>query len=222
MRQELGEWLEETACRAGLGEVPAPLRTAALVLGAAAIILAVVWWGRPPATADAGGRPDPRAEEPGEAATGRSLASEAATVAVHVVGAVGAPGVYALRSGARVADAIAAAGGATPEADQAAVNLARVVSDGEQIAVPVRGQAGATQVPGAAGSGATGPGGRVDLNSADAAQLDALPGVGPSTAAKIVADREANGPFRSVEDLMRVTGIGAKRFEALKDLVVVR
>jgi competence protein ComEA len=146
------------------------------------------------------------------------------SVTVHVVGAVARPGVYALPAGARCADAVAAAGGLLGPADQSAVNLARVVADGEQIVVPVVGEAPAGGALGAGGRGGAGAvsGGKVDLNTATVADLDTLPGVGPATAAKIVADREENGPFRTPEDLMRVPGIGAKRFDVLKGLVSVR
>ena len=123
-------------------------------------------------------------------------------VVVHVAGAVRHPGVYTLADGARVADAIAKAGGPTRRGDPNAVNLAAAVTDGEQVLVPV------------AGTAAT-----VHLNSADAAALDALPGVGPATAERILAWRDANGGFRSVDDLEQVPGIGPARLEALRGLV---
>jgi competence protein ComEA len=168
----------------------------------------------------------------GGAAAGSSVATESASVTVHVVGAVRMPGVYTLHKGARAADAVQAAGGFLGDAAPAALNLARLVEDGEQVVVPTAAEvaAGATAGSpgggaGAAGAGAGGAaavGGKVNLNTANATQLDALPGVGPATAAKIVADRETNGPFRSPDDLMRVPGIGAKKYDALKDLVTVR
>ena len=165
------------------------------------------------------------ATEPGASETATATA---ATVVVHVVGAVARPGVYTLPSGSRVSDAVAAAGGATGNAAEEGVNLARVLADGEQVrmltkdevAAGVKAGGGGAAGTGAGGGGAT-AGGKVDLNRATAAELDALPGVGPSTAQKIVDDREANGPFKKVEDLMRVSGIGQKKFDALKDLVTV-
>jgi len=132
---------------------------------------------------------------------------------VHILGEVRRPGLYALRDGDRAVDAVAAAGGFTEAADAAGLNLARFVSDGEQIIVPAIGEAPA------AGSG--GVPGKVNLNTADAALLDTLPGVGPATAAKIIAWREQNGRFESIEDLLDVGGIGEAKFESLRDLVTV-
>jgi competence protein ComEA len=141
------------------------------------------------------------------------------TVTVHVVGEVRHPGVYELPAGARARDAVDAAGGLLGAAEQEAVNLARVLTDGEQLTVPRHGAAPTANPAGPGGVPAAG--GKVDLNTATAAELDTLPGVGPSTAAKIVADRTSNGPFRSVDDLMRVSGIGPAKFDSLKDLVRV-
>jgi competence protein ComEA len=133
---------------------------------------------------------------------------------VDVAGPVRRPGLYRLPNGRRVNDAVAAAGGATARADLAAVNLAAPLADGEQIVVPARGRAGAAA---AVGGAAAGP---VDLNSATPEQLDSLPGIGPSTAAKIVAYREQHGAFRSLAELDAVPGIGAGRLAQLKGLVL--
>ena len=111
-------------------------------------------------------------------------------------------------------DAVAAAGGFTDAADAGGVNLARFVSDGEQIVVPAVGAA-SVAAPGLTGDG------RVNLNTADAATLDTLPGVGPATAAKILAWRERNGRFEAIEDLLDVGGIGEAKLDALRDLVTV-
>jgi competence protein ComEA len=150
-----------------------------------------------------------------------SAPSAPSSVTVHVVGEVRHPGVYELPGGARAIDAVDAAGGLLGDAEQSAVNLARVVADGEQIAVPRQGEAstGATGAGTSAGTSAGTAGAKVDINTATAEQLDALPGVGPATAAKIIADRTSNGPFRNVDDLMRVPGIGPAKFDALKDLI---
>ena len=154
-----------------------------------------------------------------------------APLRVHVGGAVAAPGVYDLAEGARVLDAVEAAGGFAEGAARDALNLARAVSDGEQVVVPSEADIAAQDVASAgaggaaAGAGASaaagGAGGKVNINTASAAQLDTLPGVGASTAETIVADREANGPFKTVEDLKRVSGIGDKKFAALADAICV-
>ena len=133
---------------------------------------------------------------------------------VHVLGAVEHPGLYQLREGDRAVDAVAAAGGFTEGADQAQLNLARFLVDGEQISVPVIGE-----VPVAAPG--TAVGGKVNINTADGPTLETLPRVGPSMAERIIAWRESNGNFTAIEDLMSVTGIGDKTFEGLKDLVTV-
>ena len=129
---------------------------------------------------------------------------------VDVSGAVEAPGLVELTMGARVADAIDAAGGASADAVLDDLNLARHVNDGEQIVVPHKGDAEAAE-----------GGGPVNLNRANAEQLEQLPGVGPVLAERIVADREANGPFASVEDLGRVQGVGDAIVGALADLATV-
>ncbi len=148
------------------------------------------------------------------AARTTSAAPVPASVYVHVAGAVGAPGLYSLPARARVADAIAAAGGFTPDADRGAVNLARLVQDGEQVAVPVMG------APPPAGP-APGADALVDLNSADAAALEMLPGIGPALAARILAWREENGRFAAVDDLLDVPGIGEKLLAGLREAVRV-
>ncbi len=157
-------------------------------------------------------------------------------LAVHVTGAVRRPAVVRLSEGARVADAVAAAGGLADDASPD-LNLAAPLADGSQVVVPRQGEAAADAVrappaagPGAAGGGAAasagaggGPaGGAIDVNRADAAALDALPGVGPALAARIVAWRTANGPFRSPEDLLSVSGIGDRTLERLRGAIVVR
>ena len=144
------------------------------------------------------------------------------TVVVHVVGQVVAPGLVWLRAGSRVSDAVAAAGGAAPGADLAAVNLARVVGDGEQIVVPapVPGAAPGAVAGPAAGTGASsGPAALVDLNTADLAALDALPGIGPVLAQRILDWRGKHGRFSDVAELGEVPGIGDKLLAQLRDLV---
>ena len=148
------------------------------------------------------------------AAPRATTATSATALFVDVVGAVRRPGLYRLPDGSRIADALRRAGGATRRADLALVNLAAPVSDGVQVVVPVRGSG----APSAAGGGAA-PAGPVHLNSATLEQLDALPGVGPVTAQKILDYRQKNGPFTSVDDLDAVPGIGPARLDTLRDLV---
>ncbi len=154
----------------------------------------------------------------------RARPAPAAQLVVDVVGAVRRPGLYRLAEGARVADAVRRAGGATRRADLAAVNLAAPLADGQQVVVPLRPsplQAGAAAGPAApGGSAATAATGvKVSLSSATAEQLDALPGIGPVTAQRIVEWRATHGPFRSVDALDEVPGIGPARIEQLRDLV---
>lgn len=149
-------------------------------------------------------------------ARGDGLAAEAAPrLFVHVVGAVRRPGLFRLKDGARVADAVARAGGPSRRADLSAVNLAAPLVDGQQVIVPSRGPDGA---PAALG-GASAPGAKVSLASATVEQLDELPGIGPVTAQKIVDWRTTHGPFRSVDDLDDIPGIGPARIEQLRELV---
>lgn len=147
----------------------------------------------------------------------------AGTLYVHVSGAVARPGLYRLEGGARLVDAVAAAGGFADEADDSGVNLARTVSDGEQVVVPVKGEA--AMGSGGAGAGGAGGGGagdaRINLNTATVAELDTLPRVGPAIAQRIVDWRTTNGRFSAVDDLLSVPGIGEKMLESLRPLVVL-
>lgn len=161
-----------------------------------------------------------------------SSSPPAGVVVVHVVGAVQQAGVVSLGAGSRVSVAIDRAGGATAEADLARLNLARVVVDGERLYVP---KVGETEVPAALDDAGAAPGAGtggaaggsddgdavVDLNSADQAALETLPGIGPSLAGRILEWREEHGRFVSVEDLLDVSGIGDGRFADLRDRVRV-
>lgn len=144
-------------------------------------------------------------------------------LAVHVAGAVVVPGVYLLPSGARVVDALDAAGGPRATADLSRLNLAAPLSDGEQVYVVVFGEDPPPAVSiGAAGDeGPTGSEQLIDVNRADAAALEELPGIGPTLAAAIVQHREDHGPFDSIDALLDVPGIGDAKLGALRDLVTV-
>jgi competence protein ComEA len=156
----------------------------------------------------------PPAAAPTETATAAPTA-----VVVDVVGAVRRPGLYRLAQGARIADAVARAGGATAKADLALINLAAPLADGEQVIVPRRG-APALGAPAGAGSAAgTAASGPVHLSTATLEQLDSLPGIGPVTAQKILDYRQKHGAFTSVDELDAVSGIGPARLDQLKDLV---
>jgi competence protein ComEA len=150
-----------------------------------------------------------------------AASNTSATVVVSVIGLVARPGLVTLPTGARVAQAVEAAGGLLPEADSASINLAAVISDGEQVAVGRPGAGAAAGAP--AGSGSTGAptGGPVNLNTAGVADLDALPGIGPVLAQRIVDYRTQEGPFRSVEQLDDVPGIGPAIAAALAKRVTV-
>lgn len=169
-----------------------------------------------------------------DSATAASQA-EPTRVLIHVDGAVASPGVYALAlADPRVEDAVEAAGGLAQDADTTSLNLAAPVADGTKVHVPRQGEAsqgtsdtagsgtgaGAASASGTASS-ASSPGGLININTASEAELQALPGVGQATAAAIVKDREANGAFTSKEDLMRVSGIGEKKFAKVRDLICV-
>jgi competence protein ComEA len=151
-----------------------------------------------------------------------------ARIVAHAAGAVAEPGVYEVAAGSRVADLLDASGGPTPDADLDRVNLAAPLADGQRIYVPRRGEVsppvvveGGAGRSGGAGGGSSADSGPIDLNSADVDALDALPGVGPSTASAIVEHRESKGPFTSVDQLLDVRGIGPAKLDALRDLVTV-
>jgi competence protein ComEA len=159
----------------------------------------------------------------GSVAPGTSL--PVGPIVVHVAGAVARPGLVTLEPDSRAGDAVAAAGGPAAEADLDALNLAAPLADGQRVYVPSSGEVDPAAVPSgppaAAAPGSTAVDGPVDLNSATAADLEQLPGVGPATAQAIVDDRDSNGPFASVDDLDRVRGIGPAKLDALRDLVTV-
>jgi competence protein ComEA len=207
-----------------------PVRLIAGVIGVLAVAWAV-WWlvrpGPPPVELSL-----PRVGEAPAAAVPTTLppSTTAPAIVVQVAGAVQRPGVYRLPGGSRVIDLIDAAGGPTAEGVPDALGLAGPLADGQRVVVPTAGQVPPTSlvlagVPSDLGGGAGGapatPAGPLDLNQATAAQLEELPGIGPATAQAIVRHREANGPFRSVDALIEVRGIGPGKLEAIRDLVRV-
>lgn len=153
-----------------------------------------------------------------------------APIAVDVTGAVPRPGLYKFPEGSRVQDAIDAAGGLLAEADPTSLNLAARLEDGQQLAIPYKGGAAPTQgpafsfsAPGAipTSSNSESTGDLVNINTATAEELDTLPGIGPTTAQKIIAYRDLNGPFARIEDIVNVPGIGPSTFDEIKSLITV-
>jgi competence protein ComEA len=187
-----------------------PISRRQALLAAALLLAALVLAGRylSGAGASVSARPAPLVRE---------RESSRPQVLVHVVGAVREPGLYELKEGSRVADAVERAGGATAKADLSLVNLAAPVADGTQVVVPARSPPAAPEATGGASPQARA--GPVHLNTATVEELDALPGVGPVTAQKIVDFRQANGAFASVDELDAVPGIGPARLEELRKLV---
>ena len=196
-----------------------PAEVAALLLlttGAVAAV-ALLWWiGHEPAP-----RPgaEPTVSDVSEPPDAGGLDIAAGDVIVHVAGAVQQPGVFTLPGGSRVGEAIEAAGGATRRAVLDALNLARVVADGEQVLVPDRRSQAST--PATHGGGTTGaaPATKLSVNQAAAADFETLPGIGPVLASRIVQHRDSVGGFKTVGELRDVPGIGEKTFQALAELV---
>ncbi len=221
-----------------------PIRVVLAVVGVAAVIAFGVVFLRTPShppelvLPKAGDAPPaasaPSGSAPGPAAlAGPSttvVAGGAGVVTVHAAGQVVAPGVYSVPAGSRVADLVTAAGGLLPEADVDRLNLAARLVDGSRVYIPRKGEPPPTEAPGGDPGAATGGGGSetgtapsapVDLNTATAAQLDTLPGVGPATANAILTYRTRNGRFKSVTELLEVPGIGPAKLEAIRPLVMV-
>jgi len=196
-----------------------PVAFGAVVVALAVIAAAVWFW----AGARHGGvEVAAAAPRPATVAAEVATTTTVASVTVHVAGAVARPGLYHLPSGSRVLDALARAGGKLPSADVDRLNLAARLVDGQKILVTRRGEAAPADPGGGAGSEAPGgPPEPIDLNAADLAALDSLPGVGPATARAILEERSRRGGFRSPRDLLRVPGIGEGRFARLKDRVRV-
>jgi len=141
-------------------------------------------------------------------------------IIVYITGAVPRPGVYALPQGARVQDAISAAGGFLAEAEKSQINLARLIEDGEKLDIPfIEGASPVIPTPGEEVVSTTTE--LIDINIASQAELESLPGIGPTTAKKIIEYRQQNGPFLSAQDIINVSGIGPGTYERIKDLITV-
>ena len=209
-------------------------RAEVVVLVVVAVVAGVVWYrigaagGEAPPTRTRAAAVTTTTPGPARAddATGASATtgSRAPLVMVHVAGAVTRPGVLELAVGARVIDAVEGAGGALPEAHLDQLNLAAKVADGERVYVPRIGELSVTPADGGASANDPGGGagnGLLNLNTANQAQLEELPGIGPVLATAILEERERRGGFRSVNELRDVRGIGEKRFQDLRDQVTV-
>jgi competence protein ComEA len=223
VRQQASEFLDSLADRLGISAW-------SVIVGSAAVAAAALagWW--------AFATPDPPPVETvlpradsldptmsvAPTATESPGSSVGATVVVHVDGAVGRPGVHELRDAPRVADAIEAAGGLLADADRERLNLAAPIADGQRLWVPWVGEEEPPVVSLSGGTPVAGEeidGGLVDVNTADQAALETLPGVGPSIASAILRHRQQEGPFERVEDLLEVAGIGPSRLAQLQPLV---
>lgn len=218
-----------------------PLVGVVIALALAGTVLVSTWTARPDSSDESTDivikhtDDHPDVPEQGDTAHNGAAAAEH-TITVHVVGCVANPGVYSLTAPARVIDAIEAAGGLGAEAAGERINLAQELVDGVQVRIPS--QADVAKDPPVMEYGVIGVGGSlqgtvvpgsgsgnvplVDINTADAALLESLPGIGPSTSAKIIAERTVNGPFASLVDLARVPGIGQKKIAALEGLAEAR
>jgi competence protein ComEA len=223
--------------RQGIAWNAGQIVAAAVLLLALLVMASVAFFGRGRAVEEEITVSPPGQLQPATGSEGAAAA--AGPIIVHVIGAVAKPGVVTLKPGARTQDAVAAAGGATPEADLQAINLAERLDDGRQLVVPRKGDASVPEVrpPAVVASRGRGPSGdshdgpkklrtvgegTVDINSASADELQRLPGIGPSMAARIVEHRRQSGRFTAAEQLMDVSGIGEKTFSKMQPFVRVR
>ncbi|MEM7143198.1 MAG: helix-hairpin-helix domain-containing protein [Actinomycetota bacterium] len=217
VRTNVGELLDRLADRLGITPW-------SVIVGGLGIVAAGIggWWALAPPAPPPAEDVLPRVAAVAAPATS-GVVDVSPTVLVHVDGAVMRPGVHELEGDHRVLDAVDAAGGLRPDADRARLNLAARVVDGQRVWVPVVGEDEPDVVAptGGAASNAEGGSGPVDLNAADATELETLPGVGPSIAAAIIQHREREGSFERIDDLLEVAGIGPTRLAQLEPLVAV-
>lgn len=214
--------VDSLKAKLGIGKInPLALVGVCIALCAVALAVGLTLWGSFTQPGIVVERQDNAAEDGGESISETVLC-------VHVVGEVAHPGMYELKSGARVSDAIEAAGGMLEDADQLSVNLARSVSDGEQIVVAAvvanEGNAPSSQETPSSNSSSdrsSSVSGKVNINTANVSELTSLDGIGQATAEKIVAYRQANGSFPTIDAIKNVSGIGDKKFEAIKDRITV-
>ena len=205
----------------------------AVVLGALGVAAAAVgaWWAlRPPPGPDPAEILPMAASVPIPTPAPQSTTPDVGRIVVDVVGAVVRPGLHELPAGSRIADAVEAAGGLTADADRVRINLAEPLSDGARLWVPAVGESDRPEVvsatPGTGGSSQSGAAGGpagvpLDINSADSAALETLPGIGPALAAAIIEHRQRAGPFATVEELVEVSGIGPAKLDQVRPLVTV-
>jgi competence protein ComEA len=219
LRRTTTEWIESLADRLGVSAW-------SLVVGTVAVLAAGIggWWALAAPAPPPVDQILPRVDIVGPTVATSAPAADERRVVVHVAGAVSMPGIHELAEGSRVVDAIEAAGGLTGEADRERLNLAAPVADGQRVWVPRVGESEPAIVGvtgGAVGDVGAAGGGIVNLNTADSAALETLPGVGPSIAAAIIRYRDDEGPFQRVDELLAVPGIGPSRLAQLVDQVTV-
>lgn len=218
------DYSESIAARLHLGKAKIAALVGACVLVFIAIVIAIS-----SLASSSGGfevtkasAAESQAEESAESAVDEDAAH--GEICIDVAGCVAKPGICYLSEGSRVADAIAAAGGFTSDASASAINQARVLVDGEQLYVPSADEAAASTAgatPTAAADAGVAASGKVNINTADTAQLQTISGIGPSKADKIIAYRDSNGPFASIDELTNVSGIGEKTLDAIRGQICV-
>ena len=207
------DWLKQRAIEALSGSKPISRRLLMLISAVVVAVVLLINLFAQKTDSIVTGQLSDSVETPQASSPGVKINS--ASFYVHIVGEVVNPGIYELESGSRVVDAIFAAGGFLKSADQSSINLAREISDGEQVVVFKLGEA--PQYSGAANSA----GSPISLNRANQPELESLPGVGPALAMRIIDWRNANGGFKKKEDLLKISGIGDKLFAGLKDQVTL-